>query len=393
MKSLFRSLRHLNLAKWKWPHAVSRRRVTTNPRDAAAANNFRLAREQVRRNDLDMALDRALTAAAEIANSADHDLMYKIGSSLRALGARDAGFQLIAKAEQIRTGSDQQDWTGDDISDRTLVIEWRRGDIGIGIRSAGLVAHAARHAKQCIVFVEPRLVPLYRRTLENVDVRSKDNSLGVAPPQATVASFHTLDQLFGPGSRNPAPFLALRTDPALVKELRKKYERRASRPLVGISWGSSVKKKGFPPVEEWANLLRSVPATYVSLQYGDVSQTIKQLENTSGAAIVDDKSVDQLIDMDRFAAQVAALDAVVSIRNSIGHTAGALGVPSIAILDDGVWDPKWVLRAGNGARWSDRNSWYPTMQMVHRKSRPWSEVLQETGVALEEKLRQVRTTA
>ena len=55
--------------------------------------------------------------------------------------------------------------------------------------------------------------------------------------------------------------------------------------------------------------------------------------------------------MDRFAAQLGALDAVVTISNTGAHLAGAMGIPTCLIRDD------WFRRA-----WpvlSDRTPWYP----------------------------------
>ena len=359
-------------------------RSPVSENDAQAAHHFSRARELITKVDLDGALAHAMKAASLVETSVDHALLDKIGSALKALGARERGFELIARAERIRTGTNREDWNGEDISDRTLLVEWRRGDIGIGIRSAGLVAHAAHRAGCCIVLVEPRLIPLYRRTLEGVEVRSKeDNPNRTSAEVRAIASFTTLSTLFGPGSKDPAPFLPLRPDPELVAAFRAQYQNGSDAPLVGISWGSVVKKKGLPPFTNWQTLLRSVPATYVSLQYGNVGPAVEQLRAVTGARLIQDKSVDQLVDMDRFAAQVAALDAVVSIKNSIGHTAGALGVPAVAIIDNNVYTSTWVVRASEGTGWSNRNGWYPDTHIVHRQQREWSTVMQEARVVLE----------
>ena len=353
-----------------------------------AAHHFSQARDLITRVDLDGALAHTVRAASLVDKSTDHLLIYNIGCALDALGERDQGLELIVRAEQIRTGTAREDWQGENISDRTLLVDWRRGDIGIGIRSVGLVAHAARRAKRCIVLVEPRLIPLYRRTLEGVDVRSKEDNPGSAFAEAhAIASFTTLAALFGPGSKNPAPFLPLRPDPELAAAFRAQYQKGSDAPLVGISWGSAVKKRGVPPLTDWETLLRSVPATYVSLQYGNVTAAVEQLRAATGARLIDDKSVDQIVDMDRFAAQVAALDAVVSIPNSIGHTAGALGTPSVAIIDNRSFNSKWSKRDAGGRGWSNRNGWCPNMHLVHRQTRDWSMAMQEARAVLEAKLR------
>ena len=377
----------------RYPYKIIKKRFPDrlSESDAMAAHHFSQARELITKVDLDGALAHTLKAASLVDQSVDHRLIYRIGAALDALGERDHGWELISKAERIRTGATREDWRGENISDRTLLVEWRRGDIGIGIRSAGLVAHAARCARRCIVLVEPRLIPLYRRTLEGVDVRSKEDDPATAFAEADVfVSFHTLAALFGPGSQNAAPFLPLRPDRELVATFRAQYQNGSDTPLVGISWSSATKKRQVPPLANWQTLLRSVPATYVSLQYGNVTAAVGQLRAATGAHIIEDQSVDQLVDMDRFAAQVAALDAVVSIPNSIGHTAGALGTPSVAIIGNHVFNSKWARRESGGRGWSNRTGWCPNMQLVHRQDRDWSMTMQEARFALEAMLRRVR---
>ena len=374
----------------RYPYKIIKKRFwnRVSESDAMAARHFSQARELIAKVDLDGALAHAMKAASLVETSTDHYLMYNIGTALDALGERDRGLELIAQAEQIRTGASRDDWQGENISDRTLLVVWRRGDIGIGIRSVGLVAHAARRARHCIVLVEPRLIPLYRRTLEGVDIRSKEDDPASTFDEAqAIVSFTTLAALFGPGSKNPAPFLPLRPDPELVATFRAQYQNGSDAPLVGISWSSAMKKRQVPPLTDWETLLRSVPATYVSLQYGNVTPAVEQMRAATGARVIEDQSVNQLVDMDRFAAQVAALDAIVSIPNSISHTAGALGTPSVAIIGNHVFNSKWTKREGGGRGWSNRNGWCPNMRLVHRQDRDWPAVMQETGNVLETMLR------
>ena len=47
-----------------------------------------------------------------------------------------------------------------------------------------------------------------------------------------------------------------------------------------------------------------------------------------------DATIDQMTDIDGFAAQIAALDAVVTISRTAAHVAGALGIPCIVVRDD-----------------------------------------------------------
>jgi ADP-heptose:LPS heptosyltransferase len=77
--------------------------------------------------------------------------------------------------------------------------------------------------------------------------------------------------------------------------------------------------------------LARADSRWISLQYGDH----EELEDKTAAAhapVLVDRSVSQLSDVDGFAAQIAAMDMVVTIDNSTAHLAGALGVPVWLLL-------------------------------------------------------------
>ena len=75
--------------------------------------------------------------------------------------------------------------------------------------------------------------------------------------------------------------------------------------------------------------------------------------------------------MDRFAAQLASLNGIITISNTAAHLAGALGVPTVVLIDDKFHTP-WPVTG-------DKTPWYPNVRIVHRKQRPWSTVLQEAN--------------
>ncbi len=85
-------------------------------------------------------------------------------------------------------------------------------------------------------------------------------------------------------------------------------------------------------------------------------------QETAGTGIVVDRSVDQFVSIDRFAAQIAAMDLVITIDNSTAHLAGALGIPTWVLLP---FAPDW--------RWQldrDDSPWYPAMRLF-RQATGW----------------------
>jgi hypothetical protein len=113
---------------------------------------------------------------------------------------------------------------------------------------------------------------------------------------------------------------------------------------------------------------------WISLQYGD-RDALEQLTAATQAPVLIDCDVDQLADIDRFAAQIAALDMVITIDNSTAHIAGALGVPVWVMLPFAP-DWRWLLERAD-------SPWYPTMRLIRQPRRgDWQSVVQTVQKAL-----------
>jgi ADP-heptose:LPS heptosyltransferase len=219
--------------------------------------------------------------------------------------------------------------------------------------------------------VEPRLVPLLQRTFPNAAVVP-------AGQPAAGQKFATFEHLAFVFARDAgelaASFTPLRVDPGLVAAFRERYRAMTDMPLVGLSWGSKSHTKDVPDFPDWANFMTKMPATFVSLQYGPISAAIRRLRKGRNDRLIQDESVDQMVDMDRFAAQIAALDAVVTISNTAAHLAGALGVPAIFLIDDN-FQTAWPVTG-------DRTPWYPNGIVLHKDGREWPAVLEEASQRL-----------
>jgi len=261
------------------------------------------------------------------------------------------------------------EWDGAPLRGQTLQVVHRIRDIGAPIRLARFLPLAAREAARCIVLAEPRLVPLFRRSFAQIEVR--EAATGSWPDLAeadVIASYETIwRHLAKDGGAIAQQFTPLVPDAALVQRFRQKYA--SEHPRIGICWTSTNTKKDLPGLADWGLFLRSLNATYVSLQYGDVAADVAELRALSGRDVIHDETVDSLTDIDTFCAQVAAMDAVVTISNTGAHVAGALGVPMTVILDD-----------KNHLMWpvqGPRTVWYPSARLVRKEGREWAEVFSE----------------
>jgi hypothetical protein len=224
--------------------------------------------------------------------------------------------------------------------------------------------------------VEKRMVPVFARTLPRVEVLAYPTEASAKPGTRLVtANALTLRTALGVAPEKVLQrFLPLQADIAVSAKLRDKYRAGRNLPVIGISWWSSHFGKDLPDIGVWAELVRSTEAVFVSLQYGDVAADVEVLRRAAPDRWIVDETVDQLVDMDLFAAQLGALDTVVTISNTGAHLAGGMGVPTLLIRDD------WFRRA-----WpvlSDRTPWYPHTRVYGKDGRPWEEVFQVLKVEL-----------
>ena len=314
----------------------------------------------------DKAADRARAAGREAEATGDINGLVMAGTYLERLEDYSAAARLLAAAGLLVAPSALPEWDGSPLSGRTLQVVQRIRDIGSPIRLGRLLPLAARGAGRCVALVEPRLVPLFKRSFPQVDVRqAPGNGVRDLEDADVIASYETLWRHLATDAATVAgQFTPLRADPEKVRRFREKYSR--GHPLIGICWSSTNAKKDLPGLADWGGFLRSLNATYVSLQYGDVAQDVAALRSFSGRDVIHDETVDSLTDIDTFSAQVAAMDAVVTISNTGAHLAGALGAPMIVILDDKnhlIWPVQ-----GN------HTAWYPSARLVRKEARAWPSV-------------------
>ncbi len=324
-----------------------------------------------------------LSAARSVADVAertrDADLIAEMSTALNRLGDYGRSAQLGLTARHIQKGKAENEWNGEDLSNGVLLIELienSKQSLGRVIRYAQMIGSAIPRAKHCIVLVESRLVPILQRTFPNADIRASGEENDALRAKADrFASFQQLANIFARSATQIGEnFVPLKADADLSLRLRESYLKSRRTPLIGLSWGSKSYNKDVPSLTEWAQFIRREPAQFVSLQYGKVPADLPRLTENSFERMIYDKSVDQLADMDRFASQIAGLDAVISISNTAAHFAGALGVPSIFVIDD-KFHTNWPVIG-------DRIPWYPQGQVVLKDGREWPAVLEDVSTRL-----------
>jgi hypothetical protein len=111
-------------------------------------------------------------------------------------------------------------------------------------------------------------------------------------------------------------------------------------------------------LDQWQSLLGTPGVSWINLQYGDTGNDRAWAQSALGVTIHDWPEGDPLVDVDSFAARMAALDLVICVDNSTAHLGGALGVETWVLLPL-VPDWRWGLE-------SESSLWYSTLRLVRQ---------------------------
>ena len=267
-------------------------------------------------------------------------------------------------------------WRGEALTRKTLYL-WADQGVGDMLMFAGLLPEVAELAGQCIVDAPERLLPLFRRSfaaLQNVRFVTAWDDMPKADYQLPLSSLAAQLRTDGVFPAHPGYLVA---DPERVQVCRARYAMLGKEAKIGISWHTTnqrhVQRKRSIALVDWLPLFRCFPeAVFISLQYGDHRAELQAFYEETGFRVHADTTVDALDSLEDFAAQVAAMDQVISIDNSTVHMAGALGVPVQVLLPE-VADWRWV-------RGKATTPWYPTMQLCwQRPGEPWGAVIQRVA--------------
>jgi tetratricopeptide (TPR) repeat protein len=262
-----------------------------------------------------------------------------------------------------------------DLSGQHLLV-W--GEQGLGdeiLFSGGLQALLARGAR--VTFeCEARMVALFSRSLPDIrvvaatDPPSSELMTGEFTAALPVGS---LPRLLGVSRTSDFARLApaLVPDRERVTALRRQYRAGSKDLLVGLSWrsgASAIANRKSAPLALWREILAVPGIRFVDLQYGDFGPEREAVCAALGVEIIRDQAIDPMADLDGFAAQVAAMDRVITISNAGAHIAGALGIPGDVLLSTGAL---WHWFAPGGA-----SPHYPSLSL-HRQQQAgdWSAPL------------------
>jgi tetratricopeptide (TPR) repeat protein len=267
-------------------------------------------------------------------------------------------------------------WNGSSLNGKTILVTSEQG-IGDEVMFSSCIPDLIKkNPKQIIVECDSRLSTLLEYSFPQIFIINTNNgnfkqlknnnkidfqiSLGSLPKffRQDVDDFNCNKSFISP-------------DKKLVEKWRKRYDSLDNKIKVGISWRGGKKKRlkslRSIDLDLWETILQS-KVSFITLQYGDHSQEIKKLELKTGVKIHNWIDANPLTDLNNFAAQISALDLVISVDNSTVHFAGSLGTPTWVLLPFAP-DFRWMLNCNN-------SPWYPAIKLFRQSNfGDWSQVL------------------
>lgn len=268
-------------------------------------------------------------------------------------------------------------WRGEDITGKTVLLSVEQG-LGEQIMFASMIPEIARAAKHLIVECEPRLLRLFERSFSGVEFVPWQTNWH---PRVCASDIDLHAALGDPGlwlrdgfARFPSHAGYLVPEAGRVRDLRAHYRELANgKRIAGLTWHSAAipfgPQKSLPP-DMLAPLLARKDIFWINLQHGPSRGDL-------GAPVWADSTLDPAGDFDPLAAQIAALDVVVSASNGTAHLAAALGKPTILML------PKVLGRHWYWFPERDSNPWYPSVRtIVQDTDSVWDSVIARVAGAL-----------
>ena len=271
------------------------------------------------------------------------------------------------------------------LTGKSILVYSEQG-IGDEIMFSSCIPELKKLTDKIHIMCDKRLADIYRRSFSPVVIHE------ICDPQSIKQCIvnHDIDYSIPSGSlpryfRNDISAFGqgrqyLYAAPDKIERWRQRYDALDARPKIGIAWfggkNNYAKAQRSTVLNDWADLLMELNASFINLQYGDCATSIAKLHNSHGIKIHDWDDSDPLVDMDDYFAKVQALDLVITIDNSTAHVAGSLGVPTFVFLPE---TPDW--------RWlshGNTSPWYASLHLLRKSSTiSWKNFISRSKTEIE----------
>ena len=278
-------------------------------------------------------------------------------------------------------------WDDMSVPPKKLLV-WTEQGVGDQILYGSMIPDLLNAVDSVLIACSERLVGLFSRSFPAAEVASQSSLLSDRGGLEAIThqiAIGDLGQFFRPEIKSfyrHNGYLLTCVD--RVHTLRTAYKIQSENKfLVGISWFSGNPRFGISKSIELVKLASKLVfpnVQLVDLQYGNRLGEIQKARK-AGIDIFHDPDINALTDLDGFAAQVKAMDLVITVSNTTAHFAGAMGVPCWVLLSEGL-GKFWYWFVGR-----EDSPWYPSVRLFRQvELGVWSQVLRDVSKAFSKRL-------
>ncbi|HEX4302019.1 MAG TPA: tetratricopeptide repeat protein [Rhizomicrobium sp.] len=335
-----------------------RKAIALKPDYAAAlANLADLLTDDAQRDEALALYDRALKREPDNAQARlNRAVLHLLNGNLKD-GWRDYAARLKIAGKAPVPEHALPRWSGGSLKRTRLLVSGEQG-VGDQIMFASVIpelaARAAADGGSILLECEPRLVSLFARSFPGVAVHAWDLESRGGVPQArygwlkqagganAFVEIGSLPKILrGSITAFPSPNAYLKPDAGEMARWGGLFAGVGPGPFIGVCWRSGNvtghRALQYAPREAWAAFIAKLPGTVVNVQYDADADEIEALAALSGRAIVALPELNQKMELDRTAAMLASLDAVVTAPTAVTWLAAGAGVDTYKILYDTSW--------------------------------------------------------
>lgn len=276
------------------------------------------------------------TALAPLAQAVQLDpendaLSALYGISLLTTGQIQQGWHyrtVISRMQKPVTETGVPRWNGELRHGLKL---WLTAEQGIGdqVLYARMLKDLQDSGLELTLVCEERLHALFARSFPDIKLCTK-LAESEQPQQDAFATLGELHQYLRPTIKDiPAPGTWLKPDAQRAADIRAQYEcLYPGKRVCGLAWRSHSDANGAGksvPLDDLLPLLKDESRVFVCVQYGHGADELETHAQQHGYT-VHVNPINSLHDIDAGAAQLAALDELISVSNASVHIAAAMGV-------------------------------------------------------------------
>jgi tetratricopeptide (TPR) repeat protein len=271
-------------------------------------------------------------------------------------------------------------WDGRDLNLKKPLLILQEQGLGDQIFFGSMLHDLHKLNINCIVFIDKRLFPLFKRSFPNFNLVSNPNDIFPLQKEIGFSYQIFLGSLGGILRRSEKDFFNipskfLHANILQSNSIRNRIKKNDTI-VCGISWISRNKEFNNLKSIDLDLLLPviSIPnVQFINLQYGDVSSEINLLKNNHEINIRNFEGIDNYYDIDGLASLIESCDLIITVSNTTAHLAASLGKPTLVLLAHHT--PLWYWHTD-----ASKSPWYPSVSLLRQPNNgDWSPVIEKAA--------------